>query len=299
MNSSALIKIQNLNKAFGKVHAADNICLEVNEGDIFGFLGPNGAGKTTTIRLILNLLKPDSGEIEIFGKKLSNDSVEIRQRCGYLPGNFSAYTNLNGNEFLKLCADLRNIPYKTNPNLLDRFGLSESNLKQKIKHLSHGTLQKIGIVQAFFHKPELLILDEPTIGLDPLMQEAFYELLEESRKQGSTIFLSSHNLSEVERICHRLAIIRKGKIEKTDSIENLRKLISRKLRFSITEALGDISLPGANLLKQQGMSYEFIIHGKIGPILQKLSELPLSEVILPEPSLEEIFMNFYQDKKND
>lgn len=224
MNPNPVIHIHDLTKFYGKVIGVRNISFDVFQGEVFGFLGPNGAGKTTTIRLILDLLRPTSGDIEIFGKNLAQNSLEIRKKCGYLPGNFSAYGNLDGMEFLHLCADLRNIPRKVDPKLLDRFGLSDKNLEQKIKFLSHGTQQKLGIIQAFFHNPELLILDEPTTGLDPLMQETFYDLLVEHMKIGCTIFLSSHNLAEVERICHRMAIIRKGEIERVDSIENLRKM---------------------------------------------------------------------------
>jgi ABC-2 type transport system ATP-binding protein len=230
MDPKPVIQIRELTKLYGKITGVRNISFDVYQGEVFGFLGPNGAGKTTTIRLILDLLKPSAGSIEIFGKELAQNSLEIRRRSGYLPGNFSAYGNLNGTEFLHLLADLRKITREIDRQLLDRFGLSDDNLAQKIKYLSHGTLQKLGIVQAFFHHPELLILDEPTTGLDPLMQEAFYDLLHEQMKNGSTVFLSSHNLSEVERICHRLAIIRKGKIERVDSIENFRKMLKKRLR---------------------------------------------------------------------
>ena len=299
MSDLPVIKIQKLSKFYGNVRGVENISLEVFKGEIFGFLGPNGAGKTTTIRLLLDLLRPDSGVIEVLGKRLSENSVWIRSRCGYLPGNFSAYGNLSGQEFLALCADLRKTSMSNNRELYDRFELSESTLKQKIRSLSHGTLQKLGIVQAFFHTPELLILDEPTIGLDPLMQEAFYRLLEERVAKGSTVFLSSHNLAEVEKNCHRMAIIRKGKIEQTDSIENLRKIVNQLLVFILSKPIENIELPGASLIRRQGNEWEFMIQGEIAPILKKLSELPIERLVLPEPSLEEIFINFYKEKGND
>jgi len=299
MSQIPVIQIRDLTKFYGKITGVKNISFNVHQGEVFGFLGPNGAGKTTTIRLILDLLKPTDGNIEIFGKDLAQNSFEIRSRCGYLPGNFSAYGNLNGMEFFHLCADLRNIPRKVDPGLLARFGLTGNNLSQKIKYLSHGTLQKLGIVQAFFHHPELLILDEPTTGLDPLMQETFYDLLEEHRSKGCTIFLSSHNLSEVERICHRLAIIRNGEIERTDSIENLRKMLKKRLRFTLSQPEEDFELPGAEFISRQGLTYEYYIQGDIRMILINLAELPLADVVLPEPGLEEIFMNFYKDKADD
>ncbi len=299
MDNLPVIHIENLTKYFGNVVGVDSISFDVNQGEIFGFLGPNGAGKTTTIRLILDLLRPTSGKITIFGIELPGNSVEIRKRCGYLPGNFNAYGNLTGMEFLRLCADLRNLPGKIDPGLLERFDLASHNLSRKIKYLSHGTLQKLGIVQAFFHQPELLILDEPTIGLDPLMQEEFYNLLREHQERGCTIFLSSHNLAEVERICLRMAIIRKGVIEKTDSILNLRKMLRKRLLFTLSKPSGDFQLTGAELLHRDGLFYEYIIKDDIQVVMKQLAELPLADVSIPEPGLEEIFINFYRDKGND
>jgi len=299
MEPLSVISIQNLTKYYGKSIGVRNISFDVFGGEVFGFLGPNGAGKTTTIRLLLDLLRPSSGTIQVFGKNLADHSFEIRKRCGYLPGSFSAYGNLKGTEFLRLCADLRGVPRAVDPDLIERFGLNEINLGQKIRHLSHGTLQKLGIVQAFFHRPELLILDEPTLGLDPLMQEAFYNLLEVHRNRGCTIFLSSHNLSEVEKICRRLAIIRKGEIERVDSIENLRKSLKKRLQFTLLRDAGDFRLPGAELISRKGLTYEYFIRGDIQPVLKSLSELPLADVTMPEPGLEEIFINFYREKADD
>ena len=291
-----IINIQHLNKKFGIVPGVKDVSFQVLQGEIFGFLGPNGAGKTTTIRLLLDLLRPDSGSIHVFGLNLWDNSLEIRKRCGYLPGSFSAYGNLNGREYLNLCADLRKRPGAIDPGLLERLGLSNNNLARKIKYLSHGTLQKLGIVQAFFHEPELIILDEPTIGLDPLMQEEFYKLLFEHREKGATILLSSHNLAEVERICQRVAIIRNAQIEKVDSIENLRKLLRKRLHVVFSHPVNDIALPGCILTGSHDLTFEYIIMEEIGPVLKRLSELPLSDVALPEPGLEEIFMHFYKEK---
>jgi len=299
MNLPPVIHIENLTKYYGHVIGVDNISFDVNRGDIFGFLGPNGAGKTTTIRLLLDLLRPTSGKISLFGSDLAENSFEIRKRCGYLPGNFSAYGNLTGMEFLHLCADLRRHSRKTDPGLLERFDLTGHNLTRKIKYLSHGTIQKLGIVQAFFHQPELLILDEPTTGLDPLMQEAFYDLLKKQQEMGCTVFLSSHNLSEVERICNRMAIIRTGKIEISDSIENLKKTLKKRLLFTLSQPAGEVQLAGAKLLHRDGLSYEFIIKDDIGAVIKQLAELPLADVSLPEPGLEEIFINFYRDRIDD
>ena len=294
-----VIRVENLTKRYGKITGVDNLSLEVNQGEIFGFLGPNGAGKTTTIRLILDLLRPDSGKISLFGKILTEHSLEIRKRCGYLPGNFNAYGNLTGMEFLKLSTDLRGLPFTPDMNLVERLGLDKTYLYRKIKSLSHGTMQKLGIIQAFLHNPELLILDEPTIGLDPLMQEEFYNLLKERQGNGSTIFLSSHNLSEVERICHRMAIIRNGRLVAVDSIHNLRKSLQRRLQFTLSEEISIISLPGAELVHNDHTTYEFIITGDIRLVLKSLADLPVVTVTMPEPALEEIFIQYYKERNDD
>ncbi len=294
-----VIQIKNLVKTFDRFTAVDNISFDVYRGEIFGFLGPNGAGKTTTIRMMLDLLRPTSGHISFFGLPLKENSLEIRKRCGYLPGNFNAYGNLTGREFLKLAADLRKIPVRIEESLLARFGLDIQLLDRKIKALSHGTMQKLGIIQAFFHQPGLLILDEPTIGLDPLMQEEFYLLLREHQARGCTIFLSSHNLTEVERICHRMAIIRNGRLVTVDSIENLKKKLHRRLQFTLSHQIETIVLPGAELVSHEDLDYEFIITGDVKQVLRGLSELPVISVTMPEPSLDEIFMQYYKNSNDD
>ena len=299
MDRLVVIHIENVTKYFGSFAGVKDISFDVFPGEIFGFLGPNGAGKTTTIRMLLDLLRPSSGRIFLFGKDIRLNSEETRKRCGYLPGNFSAYGNLTGHEFLHLCADLRGVAGKPDTGLTERFDLSGQSLDRKIKYLSHGTLQKLGIVQAFFHRPELLILDEPTIGLDPLMQEEFYSLIEERRKEGSTVFLSSHNLGEVERICHRMAIIRNGQIETTDTIENLRKMLRKKIILTLSHPVGEFKLAGAELVRHEGVTYEFLLGSNIGETLRGLSALPVAGITIPEPGLEEIFINFYKEKAKD
>jgi len=296
--NTPIIHTENVTKYYGEHIGVKDISFQVNQGEIFGFLGPNGAGKTTTIRMLLDMLRSTSGEIRIFGKEIRTTSFEIRQKCGYLPGNFAAYGNLSGKEFLSLCSNMRNIKKDVDQHLFDRFELSKTDLSKKIKQLSHGMLQKLGIIQAFFHKPELLILDEPTIGLDPLMQEEFYELLLESQQAGSTVFFSSHNLAEVEKVCHRLAIIRKGELIKVESIENLRKQINRRLIVTLKNEMKDLKLPGTNLLKRQGSTYEFIVTGELQNILKSLGELPVSDIVFPEPDLEDIFINFYKGQED-
>ena len=297
--SNPVIHIKNLTKYYGETLGVSDISFEVNHGEIFGFLGPNGAGKTTTIRLLLDMLRPTNGNIRIFGKEVKANSFEIRQKCGYLPGNFSAYGNLTGKEFLNLCADLRKAPHHIEPGLFDRFELSDIDINRKIKHLSHGMLQKLGIIQAFFHHPELLILDEPTIGLDPLMQEEFYDLLNEYQDKGCSIFFSSHNLSEVEKVCHRLAIIRKGELVKVESIETLKNQLNRKLIILLKHPVENLNLPDAQLLKQDGLRYVFIVKGDVATLLKSLGNLPLADIVCPDYNLENIFINFSKDYKSE
>jgi ABC-2 type transport system ATP-binding protein len=293
MDQSIIISVNNLSKFYGETLGVQDLNFSVSQGEIFGFLGPNGAGKTTTIRMLLDLLRPSFGQIHIFGKEIYDHSLEIRRRSGYLPGNFSAYGNMTGIDFLRFAGSMRRTSPKLQSSLIDRFQLSKEDLSQKVKHLSHGTLQKLGIIQAFFHQPELLILDEPTIGLDPLMQEEFYRLLFEVQNKGKTIFFSSHNLAEVEKICHRIAIIRDGKLVALETLESLKKKKVRRLKFILKEPADELKLPGANLVKQKDLYYEYLVEGDMKPLLQKLSSLPIDDLIFPEPDLEEVFMAYY------
>lgn len=299
MDNSTVISVNNVSKYFGKVTGVREISFTVHKGEIFGFLGPNGSGKTTTIRLLLDLLRADKGIIEIFGKELKPNSIEIRQKCGYLPGNFNAYGNLTGLQFLQLFSDIRSDNQPDQSDLYDRLGLSDADLRRKIKHLSHGTMQKLGIIQAFWRSPELLILDEPTIGLDPLMQNVFYELLKEYVANGVTVFLSSHNLPEVERICDRIAIIRKGEIIKTESVANLKKLVTRKLTVTLQQPTDKLELLNAKLTAKKGLTFEFEISGNVDSLLKQLAALPVTDVVFPEPDLQDIFMKYYNGKSDE
>lgn len=299
MPNSPVIAVEGLTKYYGQVTGIKQISFTVDQGEIFGFLGPNGAGKTTTIRILLDLLRPSCGKAFIFGKQISKNSLEIRQKCGYLPGSFSSYGNMTGAEFLRFAANLRGTSPTLQPKLLDQFELSKEELLQKIKHLSHGTRQKLGVVQAFFHQPELLILDEPTIGLDPLMQEEFYDLLREFQGQGRTIFFSSHNLPEVEKVCHRVAIIREGELVALETLEGLKKKRYRRLKVTLSKPVEHLQLERAQLLKKQGLQYDFLVKGDIETLLKSLVNLPIEDFVFPEPGLEEVFMTYYRSKEDE
>ena len=295
-DSTPVIDLQKISKFYGKTVGVRNLSFDVQAGEVFGFLGPNGAGKTTTIRLLLDLLRPTSGQIAVFGKALATDSVGIRRRCGYLPGNFAAYGNMTGTAFLQFIARLRRIVPERQGDLLERLHLPASDLAQKIKHLSHGTQQKLGIVQALSHDPELVILDEPTTGLDPLMQEAFYDLIRDCKDRGRTVFFSSHNLPEVEKICDRVAIIRAGELVALETLENLKRKKYRRLKLTLKQPVAGLALPGARLQHQDGLHYEFLVRGDLRQLLQHLGELPIADLAFPEPDLEEVFLTFYQDQ---
>ena len=294
MDTATIISVNNLTKYYGSTRGVENINFTVNPGEIFGFLGPNGAGKTTTIRMLLDLLRPSSGEINIFGHEIHEHSLEIRKRCGYLPGNFSAYGNMTGTEFLHFVASMRKAEPGLQESLIDRFQLSKHDLSQKVKHLSHGTMQKLGILQAFFHRPDLLILDEPTIGLDPLMQAEFYRLLRETQNDGKTIFFSSHNLPEVEKVCQRIAIIREGELVALETLAGLKKKKLKRLQFTLSRPVPGLDLPDASLVDHKDLSYEYLVKGDIQTLLRRLTALPIKDLTLPEPDLEEVFMAYYR-----
>jgi len=299
MSTSPVIIIDKLTKYYGRTRGIENLSLSLTQGEVLGFLGPNGAGKTTTIRLLLGLLKPSAGSVSIFGEKVTANSIDIRRRCGYLPGNFTAYEYLSGEAFLRLSARLRAVMPSWQPELLRRFKLTPENLTRRIKHLSHGTRQKLGIVQAFFHQPELLILDEPTLGLDPLMQDEFYALLKDFQQQGISVLLSSHNLAEVEKVCQRVAIIRNGELIALEKITDLKNKCFRHLKMVLERPVSELDLPDAQLIRQQDLHYEFLVRGATLTFLQKLAQLPIRDFAFPEPNLDDVFMTYYRENTND
>ena len=220
MSATAIIETDQLTKRYGPVRGIDEVSISVERGEVYGFLGPNGAGKTTTIRTLLDLLHPTSGRATIFGLDSHEQSREIRARLGNLPGDFACDPRLTGREFLEFCAEARGMNGLGTASLLaQRF---EADLDRRIGELSRGNRQKIGLIQALFHDPELLMLDEPTTGLDPLMQEEFLAVITEYRDRGGTVFLSSHDLDEVERVCDRVAIIREGRLAAVERVTELR-----------------------------------------------------------------------------
>lgn len=288
-----VIEIKNLTKSYGKARGVCDISFNVAEGEIFGFIGPNGAGKSTTIRTILNLIHPTSGSATIFGKDCNKYAPEIAKDIGYLPSEVFYYDNMKVIELLKYSASF----YKKDcsKRIKELAEVMDLDLNKKIDDLSFGNKKKVGIVQGLLHEPKLIILDEPTSGLDPLMQQKFFELMEVEHKRGATILFSSHILSEVQRLCDRVAIIKDGKIIKLDTVDNLRDNNYKKFRLESKDAIDTtkFNIDGVNNLEINTNEVSFLFSGDVNKIIKEISSLNLSNLWIEEPSLEEIFMHYY------
>jgi ABC-2 type transport system ATP-binding protein len=287
----SVIEVGNLKKSFGDTKAVNGISFEVRKGEIFGFLGPNGAGKTTTIRCLMDLLRPDEGEIQIFGRDAQQFAPKLKKRIGYLPGEVSFYGNWTGAEHIEFVEKLSQ-PSPIAKKLIKDFDL---DVKFKTKNLSSGNRQKLGLILALMKQPELLILDEPTLGLDPLLQNKTHEILEEASKKGTTVFMSSHNLAEVERACHRVGIIKEGKLIEVESVRELKgkKIYNLTARFP-QEAPQDFALPGVEVIKRMPGGVVLRVKGDINPVLAKLKQYELTDIEISHESLEQVFLEFYQ-----
>ena len=285
-----IIKTTKLNKNYGKARGIIDLDLTVKQGEFFGFIGPNGAGKSTTIRTLLGLISPTAGSAEIFGKDIAKEKEVILQRVGYLPSEAIFYRGMKVKDILKLSADLRKKDCTAEvKSLCDRLQLDTA---RKIDELSFGNRKKVGIVCALQHNPELLVLDEPTSGLDPLMQKEFFEILRERNKQGTTIFLSSHILSEIQRNCTRAAIIRSGKIIACDSVEELAKTSTKRVNVHGTVNLD--ALGGVRDIERTDDSVSFLYNGDMSALLNTLSAGKVNDLTVIEPDLEEVFMHYYE-----
>lgn len=293
---TAVIETHQLTKTYGTHRGIVDVDLRVEEGEVFGFLGPNGAGKTTTIRTILDLIRPTSGQALVFGIGSSEDPVEIHRRCGYIPGEFALYDRLTGAQTLRYFASLRGgVDPAYQASLIERFDVDPS---RRFKEYSKGNKQKIGLVIALQHRPELLILDEPTSGLDPLVQQSFYALVRESKAEGRTVFLSSHILSEVERTCDRVAIIRDGRLVKVDSVEGLRDLAHHQIELRFAGPVPDDEfrrLDGVTDVVVEDNVLRMRVSGPITPLVQAAARHDLLDFVSREPSLEETFLAQYDD----
>lgn len=290
--------VENLTRDYGNGKGVFNLSFSIAEGEIFGFLGPNGAGKTTTIRHLTGFLRPQSGSCSICGYDCRKESKMIQARLGYIPGEISFFDDMTGDAFLQFIKKYRGLRYPDrSKELLERFELDP---KGKIRKMSKGMKQKIGIVAAFMHDPEILILDEPTSGLDPLMQNRFITLLEEERKKGKTILLSSHIFEEVERTCHRVAIIRAGHLVAADSVASLKASQTKKfiLTFSSERESERFASAASNNLQRNGNRIEIAVHRNFKEFLKMLSQYDITDLSEVNQSLEEIFMQYYGEVQN-
>ena len=288
-----MLKIDNLNKSYGKKVALKNLSLEVNDGEIFGFIGPNGAGKTTTIKCILSLINKDSGDIYINNTLVDKDYYKLNEDIGYLPSEVNLYDNMSVSEIIEYSKSFykKDISERTE-YLIRQFELDTS---KKVRELSFGNLKKLGIVIALMHSPKFLILDEPTSGLDPLMQEIFFNTLKDEKERGTTIFFSSHNLSEVKRICDRVGIIKDGSIV---AIEEMATLANNNfVTVTITGKNSKrIKLPVKDMYikKVDKNSIKFMYYGNINELIRVISEVEIDGLSIEEPTLEDIFMHYYK-----
>lgn len=290
-----MIELKNLTKYYGKVRGVTDINLHIKGGEIFGFIGPNGAGKSTTIRLLLSLIRPTSGKAMINGMDCRIDSKKIKKILGYVPSEVNYYDDMKVIDLFRYSTRFYNKNCDERAEMLSKRLTLDMN--KKIDSLSFGNKKKVAIIQAILHEPKILILDEPTSGLDPLVQNTFFDILEEERKKGVTILFSSHILSEVQRLCDRIAIIKDGKIIKIEAIESLRKNKYRQVELDfINEAsVSDISLAGVSNLTRTGKTVRFLYGGEIKLLLETLVSNEIENVSIEEPSLEEIFMHYYME----
>jgi ABC-2 type transport system ATP-binding protein len=296
LSGAPVIAAIDLSKDYGAGRGLFGLDLEVEAGEIFGFLGPNGAGKSTTMRLLLDLIEPTSGSARVLGLDTGKESVEIRRRVGFLPGDFALYPKLTGRAVLDYLAQLRGgVDSRLRDSLVDRF---DAELDRPIRQLSTGNRQKLGLIQAFMHEPELLILDEPISGLDPLVQQSFHALLGEVSAQGRTVFLSSHTLSEVERVTHRVAILRRGRLVVVDSLENLRRVAVKRLEIEFGDQVDPTefrALPGVREAEANGRTVIIAFEGSADAVIKAAAAHEVRAIQPREDDLEDIFLRYYRE----
>jgi len=290
----SVIEINNLTKYYGKSRGIIDVSFNVEAGEIFGFIGPNGAGKSTTIRTLLGLIKPTSGEALFFGKDCFTEGKEILKDVGYLPSEVFYYEGMKVIDLLKYSASF----YKKDCSrrIYELAEIMDLDLNKRVEELSFGNKKKVGIVQGLLHEPKLIILDEPTSGLDPLMQQKFFELIRQENQKGVTVFFSSHILSEVQKLCNRVGIIKEGRIVKIETIENLRSENYKRIIVETDTVLSHdyFNIEGVSDFTTNNHTYSFLYKGDINLIIKKISSLNIKNITIHEPDLEEIFMHYYE-----
>lgn len=290
----SIIEIDGLTKTYGQARGITDLSFTVEEGEIFGFIGPNGAGKSTTIRTLLGLIHPTRGHAKIFGKDIATHGPEIKMEIGYLPSEVFYYDNMKVKDLLNYSASF----YKKDcgKRIKELAEMMDLDLTKRIDDLSLGNKKKVGIVQGLLHQPKLIILDEPTSGLDPLMQQRFFELLEQENQRGATILFSSHILSEVQRLCDRVAIIKEGRLIQLEKISTLQENNYKRFKLETTSrvAKGYFQMEGVNQLKEEDRHISFLYKGNINEVLRRIAGIDIRNIAVEEPDLEEIFMHYYE-----
>jgi ABC-2 type transport system ATP-binding protein len=294
------VGVEHLTKSYGRARGVVDLTFSVSPGEVFGYLGPNGAGKTTTIRTLLDFIRPTSGRATVLGLDSRRDSIAIHRRTGYLPGEMALYDRLTGVEYLRHLGLLRGgVDPAVVRDLADRL---DCDLSVQIRSLSHGNRQKVAVIQAFMHVPELLVLDEPTQGLDPLVQQEFHRMVEEVRHDGRTIFLSSHVMPEVERLCDRVAIIREGRLVTIEDVGDLKARQVRKLNVHFAgPAPRDAfeGLPGVRDVRTLGDVLELTVAGPLDAVVKQVARFEVVDLESHEPSLEDVFLTYYERDEPD
>lgn len=289
------IVIDNLVKTYGKAQAVRGISMRVERGEIFGFLGPNGAGKTTTIRCLLDVIRPSSGSLRVLGLDAQHDQYALHQHIGYLPGDVRLPGRMTGKQLINYFARLQGREPILLKKLMERFDVE---MKRPLKGYSKGMRQKIGIVLAFMCDPDVLILDEPTSGLDPLLQKVFNEFLLEEQARGKTIFMSSHIMSDVEKVCQHVAVIRNGSLVTVEAVEALREKAGQQVtvEFGDVVSISDLAyIPGVSMVTQTNSSYHFNVSGSMDALIKALSQHNVTRLHAQEAPLEEVFLKFYEE----
>ena len=290
-----VIVIDTLHKSYGKVQAVKGISMRVEQGEIFGFLGPNGAGKTTTIRCMLDVIRPTSGTLRVLGLDAQRDKMELHQRIGYLPGDVRLPGRMTGKQVIDYFSRLQGLKPVLLNDLLARFDVE---MKRPLKGYSKGMRQKIGVVLAFMCDPEVLILDEPTSGLDPLLQRTFNEFLLQEQARGKTIFMSSHIMSDVEKVCQRVAVIRQGEIVTIEEVEKLRQKAGQRVTVEFGDAVSAdevARMPGVSMVTSHNHAYHFNVGGSMDALIKALSRHEVLRLQAEEAPLEEVFLKFYEN----
>src|SRR5712691_6315328 len=289
------IVIEHLQKSYGKIQAVKGISMSVERGEIFGFLGPNGAGKTTTIRCMLDVIRPSAGAIRVLGLDAQRDTLSMHQHIGYLPGDVRLPGQMTGKQIIDYFAHLQGREPVLLDDLVARFDVE---MKRPLKGYSKGMRQKIGIVLAFMCDPDVLILDEPTSGLDPLLQKVFNEFLLEEQARGKTIFMSSHIMSEVEKVCHRIAVIRRGELVTVEEVEALREKAGQRVivEFGDPVTMEELArIPGVSNVSHSNGSYHLNVGGSMDALIKAFSQHEVKRMLAEEAPLEEVFLKFYED----